>query len=214
MLKKLMITTAMGGLMMGSAFAQSTDKAMDAPAAQPTPPAAIAPATPATPKADTTVIAPKADTTVIAPNTDSNATRSTTGSGSSSVQVVSTQKPDQWLASKFKGTDVIGADGQKIGDVSDILFDKSGKIDAFIVSVGGFLGMGAKDVALAPAAFEVIPGDKSKNESDKLKVSMTKDQLKQAANFEPYNPPRATTGMGGAPRPAPATPAAPAPRNQ
>ena len=34
---------------------------------------------------------------------------------------------------------------------------------------------------------------------------MTKDQLKQAANFEPYNPPRTTTGMGGSPRPAPAS---------
>ena len=198
MLKKLMITTAVGGLMMGSAFAQSTDKPLDSPAAKPTPPAATAPATPAAPKADTTVIAPKADSTV---------TKSTTGSGSGSAQFVSTQKPDQWLASKFKGTDVIGADGQKIGDVSDILFDKSGKIDAFIVSVGGFLGMGAKDVALAPSAFDVVAGDKSKNESDKLKLTMTKDQLKQAANFEPYNPPRATTGMGGAPRPAPATPA-------
>ena len=28
------------------------------------------------------------------------------------------QKPDQWLASNFKGTDVLGADDKKIGDVS------------------------------------------------------------------------------------------------
>jgi hypothetical protein len=35
------------------------------------------------------------------------------------------------LASKFKGTDVIGSDNQKIGDVGDILFDKSGKFEAF-----------------------------------------------------------------------------------
>ena len=69
---------------------------------------------------------------------------------------VSQQKPDQWLASKFKGTDVVGADNQKIGDVTDILFDKNGKIEAYIVSVGGFLGIGAKDVALA-AVF--VPGD-------------------------------------------------------
>jgi hypothetical protein len=190
MLKKLMITTALSGLLAGSAFAQSADRPIDTPAARPTPPAATSPATPA----------PKADT---------SAMKSTTGSGS--AQFVSTQKPDQWLASKFKGTDVVGADNEKIGDVSDILFDKTGKIDAFVVSVGGFLGMGAKDVALAPASFEVVAGDKSKNESDKLKLTMTKDQLKQAANFEPYNPPRTTTGMGGAPRPAPA---APAPRAQ
>ncbi len=49
------------------------------------------------------------------------------------------------------------SDSQKIGTVSDILFDKDGKIEAYVVSVGGFLGMGAKEVALAPASFEVIP---------------------------------------------------------
>ena len=46
---------------------------------------------------------------------------------------------------------MVGADNQKIGDVTDILFDKNGKIEAYIVSVGGFLGIGAKDVALAPS---------------------------------------------------------------
>ena len=108
------------------------------------------------------------------------------------------QKPDQWLASKFKGTDVIGADNKKIGDVSDILFDKTGKIEAFVVSVGGFLGMGAKEVALAPSAFDVVPGENGA--ADKLKLSLTKDELKQAQNFAPYAPPRpaSTTGSGPA----------------
>ena len=106
-----------------------------------------------------------------------------------SAKFVNSQRQDQYLASKFKGTDVIGADDKKIGDVSDILFDKDGKIEAYVVGVGGFLGIGSKDVALAPSAFQVVPGDKSKNESDKLRLSMTKDQLKQAANFEPYKAP-------------------------
>jgi sporulation protein YlmC with PRC-barrel domain len=137
-----------------------------------------------------------------------------TPAGSSSAQFINSQKPDQYLASKFKGTDVVGSDGQKIGDVTDILFDKDGKIEAYVVGVGGFLGIGTKDVALAPSAFQVMPGDKSKNESDKLKLSMTKDQLKQAANFEPYKAPSSTTGSGtlgsrpagngAATRPAPA----------
>jgi sporulation protein YlmC with PRC-barrel domain len=171
MLKKQMVTTAIGGLMMSGALAQAVDtKPADFPAAK-SPLAVTAPAP------------------VVAPG---------------SAAVINTQKPDQWLASKFKGTDVIGADNEKIGDVSDILFDKAGKIEAFIVSVGGFLGIGSKDVALAPASFQVVPGDVSKNESDKLKLAMSKDQLKQAANFEPYNPPRTTTGMGGGnTRPAP-----------
>lgn len=112
---------------------------------------------------------------------------------------VSSQKPDQWLASRFKGTDVVGSDDKKIGDVSDVLFDKTGKIEAFVVSVGGFLGMGAKDVALAPTSFEVVPG--ANGAADKLKLSLSQDQLKQAQNFTPYEPPRATTtgaGPGGA----------------
>src|SRR5262249_8708187 len=101
-------------------------------------------------------------------------------------------------------TDVLGANDEKIGDVSDILFDKDGKVLAYVVSVGGFLGIGSKQVALAPTAFQLVPGDKAKNESDKLRLSMTKDQLKQAANFEPYNPPRTTTGMApSSSRPAP-----------
>ena len=135
----------------------------------------------------------------------------------SSAKFVNSQRQDQYLASKFKGTDVIGTDSAKIGDVSDILFDKDGKIEAYVVGVGGFLGIGAKDVALAPNAFEVVPGDKTKNESDKLKLAMTKDELKQAATFEAYKSPISTTGSGGtlssrpnggagAARPAPAAP--------
>ena len=112
--------------------------------------------------------------------------------------------PVQGGAIVFKGTDVLGSDNQKIGDVSDILFDKNGKIDAYVVSVGGFLGIGSKEVALAPTAFQVVPPDPNSvtDKSSKLKTSMTKDQLKEAANFEPYKEPRATTGAGGAPRPS------------
>jgi sporulation protein YlmC with PRC-barrel domain len=212
MLKKLMMTTALSGMLVGAAFAQSAP--LDTPAKPATPPAATTDTrSPAT--IDTRSESLKSTDTMKSDTLTSTAAPAATTSGSASAQFISTQKPDQWLASKFKGTDVVGADNEKIGDVSDILFDKSGKIEAFIVSVGGFLGMGSKDVALAPASFQVVPGDKSKHESDKLKLTMTKDQLKQAANFEPYKEPRATTGMGGAgtARPLPASPA-PAPRAQ
>ena len=174
MLKKLIITTAIGGLMIGSAFAQGDKSPSPAPAAK--------------------------STEMTQPS-----------SSASSAKFVTSQRQDQLLASKFKGTDVIGADDKKIGDVSDILFTKDGKIEAYVVGVGGFLGIGSKDVALAPTAFQVVSGDKSKNESDKLRLSMTKDQLKEAANFEPYKEPRQTTGMGPATtRPLGSSPGAPA----
>jgi len=135
----------------------------------------------------------------MAQSTSSGASTSGASTPSTTAALpVNQQKPDQWLASKFNGTDVIGDDNQKIGDVTDILFDRTGKIEAYIVSVGGFLGIGSKHVALAPTSFQVMPGDQSGGTSyDRLKLSMTKDQLQQMASFEPYSPPRPqTTGQG------------------
>ena len=77
------------------------------------------------------------------PSSSSNPPAAAQQSGGKADFVMS-QKPDQWLASKFRGTEVMDADNQKIGAVSDILFDKSGKIEAFVVSVGGMMGIGAK----------------------------------------------------------------------
>jgi sporulation protein YlmC with PRC-barrel domain len=186
MLKKLMITTAFTALMLGGAAAEGTSP--NSPAATP----ALS-ATPAPAAKSTEMTAP-----------------------ASSAKFINSQQQDQYLASKFKGTDVIGTDDKKIGDVSDILFDKDGKIVAYVIGVGGFLGIGSKEVALAPNAFQVVPGDRSKNESDKLRLSMTQEELKLAANFEPYKAPGSTTGMGASttrplggpasPRPAPSTP--------
>jgi hypothetical protein len=134
----------------------------------------------------------------------------TSTSMSGKANFVNSQTSDQFLASKFKGTDVIGTDDKKIGDVSDILFDKDKKILAYIVGVGGFLGIGSKDVAIDPASFQPVPG---KDASDhKLRLSMTKEDLKAAPTFEPYKPPRpvssdaSPTRPMGAPAPAPTTP--------
>ncbi len=145
MLKKLMITTAITALMIGGAAAEGMSP--NSPAATPAPSATPAPAvTPATP----------------APAAKSTEMSTPAASSTNSAKFINSQRQDQFLASKFKGTDVIGSDDKKIGDVSDILFDKDGKIEAYVVGVGGFLGIGAKDVALAPSAFQIVPGDKSK----------------------------------------------------
>ena len=111
-------------------------------------------------------------------------------STSSSASAISSQKPDQLLATKIKGADVMGADDKKIGDVSDLLFSKDGKLEAYVISVGGFLGVGAKEVALPPSAIQIA----QEKDSWKLKVSATKDQLAQAPNFERYKETTTTTG--------------------
>jgi hypothetical protein len=113
------------------------------------------------------------------------------------AKFIASQGMDQWVFSKFKGTDVLGPDNAHIGDVNDLLFDKNGKILGMIVGVGGFLGIGEKSVAIDMGAFEAVPastgttgaGGSSDPTSVKLKVSWTKEQLQKAPDFQYYKPP-------------------------
>src|SRR5262249_13456923 len=73
------------------------------------------------------------------------------------AKFIAAQSTDQWVFSKFKGTDVLGPDNAHIGNVSDMLFDKNGKILGLIVGVGGFLGIGEKSVAIDMRAFQPVP---------------------------------------------------------
>src|ERR1041384_6881383 len=183
MLKKFMAVAAVSGLALTSAMAQTS-----------TPPS-----TPSTPPAATTTPSTSPTASTTAPSTKSGA-----------AHFVQKQGSDQWLFSKFKGTDVIGTDDKKIGDVSDVLFDKDKKILAYIVGVGGFLGIGSKDVAIDPASFQMVPG---KDQNDfKLRLAMTKDELKAAPAFEPYQAPRPVSSSNTTPtRPMGAPPPATAP---
>jgi sporulation protein YlmC with PRC-barrel domain len=62
---------------------------------------------------------------------------------------VMTQMPrDLMRGSQLMGIDVYGADNQKIGDIDEVLVDRQGKIHGLVVGVGGFLGIGQKDVAI------------------------------------------------------------------
>jgi sporulation protein YlmC with PRC-barrel domain len=58
------------------------------------------------------------------------------------------EQPAQWQASKLEGLDIYNQNNEKIGDISELLVDSSGKIQAVVVGVGGFLGMGERDVAI------------------------------------------------------------------
>ncbi len=53
-----------------------------------------------------------------------------------------------WRASKVVGLNVYNEQNENVGSINDLLMDKSGSIKAAIISVGGFLGMGAKLVAV------------------------------------------------------------------
>jgi sporulation protein YlmC with PRC-barrel domain len=61
---------------------------------------------------------------------------------------ITQETPGQWRASKLDGLDVYNGNNEKIGDIKDLLVDNSGKVQAVVIGVGGFLGMGEHDVAL------------------------------------------------------------------
>ncbi len=55
---------------------------------------------------------------------------------------------DQWRASKLAGVAVYGPDNKKVGSITDVLMTQEGKAEYVVVGVGGFLGIGEKDVAI------------------------------------------------------------------
>lgn len=66
------------------------------------------------------------------------------------------QDQDQMIASNLMGADVWGAENESIGAVDDLLLDRDGQIIAVIVGIGGFLGIGERDVAISTDQLEFV----------------------------------------------------------
>ncbi|NDV88970.1 hypothetical protein GTW51_20005 [Aurantimonas aggregata] len=62
-----------------------------------------------------------------------------------------------WRASDLEGKDVYDTTGENIGSIGDVLLSENGEVIAVLVGVGGFLGIGRKDVAVAMDALEFGP---------------------------------------------------------
>jgi sporulation protein YlmC with PRC-barrel domain len=68
----------------------------------------------------------------------------------------------------------------KIGEITDVLVDKSGRVSSLIIAVGGFLGVGEKEVAVP---FDSVHVTNKNNNKWYLVMNATKDQLKNASGF-------------------------------
>ncbi len=53
-----------------------------------------------------------------------------------------------WQGSKIIGLSVYNDQNQKIGSIVQLMVDKNGSIQSVVIGVGGFLGMGERDVAV------------------------------------------------------------------
>jgi sporulation protein YlmC with PRC-barrel domain len=92
----------------------------------------------------------------------------------------STVSKEEMFSSKLKGLNITNQKDETIGEISDLAI-KNNQVDALILSVGGFLGMGERYVAVSPASVKV-----SLNKDNKWVASMntTKEALKAAPEFK------------------------------
>jgi len=73
---------------------------------------------------------------------------SAAASPAASTPFVTELRAGLWRASKLEGVNVYNNANEKIGDISDVLFDQSGRVEAVVIGVGGFLGLGERNVAV------------------------------------------------------------------
>lgn len=80
--------------------------------------------------------------------------------------------------------DKADADWDDIGEINNLLVSRDGKINAVIVGVGGFLGLGEKNVALRMSELRFLK--KSGDDADDyfVVVKSNKEQLEQAPEYK------------------------------
>jgi PRC-barrel domain len=93
---------------------------------------------------------------------------------------IAEQPGNTLLATDYIGRAVYGPSKQKVGVVTNLVVDTTGRVIGVVVDVGGFVGFGAKEIALAfEALYPVLEDDR-----EAFLVEMTKEQLAAAPGFK------------------------------
>jgi sporulation protein YlmC with PRC-barrel domain len=135
--------------------------------------------------------------------------KSTSTQAMPAEKFVDMQASGQWLASDLMGLNVVGSNNESIGSVSDLLVDEDGNIHAAVVGVGGFLGIGQKNVAIS---FESLDIATDKNGDPQARLTLTKEELESAPDFKTAAAAKAEAQRQSSPATSPATKPV-APRN-
>jgi sporulation protein YlmC with PRC-barrel domain len=177
MRQALLITTALV-MLTGGAYAQNaaqTGGAKTSPSAQ---------MAPGTNNANTTTGSPPGATTTQNQSTaPANNQAETTPSGSATSQRLTfyTVQPADTRATKLIGLDVFNKNNENIGEVQDLILDGNKNVKAIVVGVGGFLGIGERNVAIDPASVMMM---ENRDGAWKLVANTTKEDLKGAPAFK------------------------------
>lgn len=98
--------------------------------------------------------------------------------GATGEAILAQEQPGHVRANKLIGAKVANTEGQDVGDVSDILLDEKGKVAGVLLSVGGFLGIGDKKVAVNWDEIQL------QEDGEQIMVDMSKEQISEAPAFE------------------------------
>jgi hypothetical protein len=154
----------------------------------------------------TLLASPVGAQTTPSPTPASPPTAQTSPSGGSQLQWYRHQA-DEMRASKLIGATVRNDANESIGSINELILGKDGKVAAVVVGVGGFLGIGEREVALdfKSLRFERDTGAMARADSVVVRVNATKDALKAAPAWTWED----RTGTGTSPTAPPATRPAP-----
>ena len=83
-------------------------------------------------------------------------------------------------ASELLDENVVNAANETIGDVNDVILDANGKVASIVVGVGGFLGMGEKNVALS---FDKLTFARDNDNGLVVSSDATKESLQAAPAY-------------------------------
>ncbi len=173
MLKSLMTASALVALIAaGPAMAQSNDATAPAASGDQVKPLPLG--TDNQPAAGAEMKAPADNTQAATPEVD------TTKTVAETQTFIGEQVDGQMLASSVIGQSVYDSDGNDLGTVNDIVLNEEGGIDAVVIGVGGFLGIGQKNVAVS---MDAIDKTTDADGNPKFVLAATKEQLDAAPGF-------------------------------
>jgi sporulation protein YlmC with PRC-barrel domain len=95
--------------------------------------------------------------------------------------IIQRQEMDQFRADNLIGSSVQNMQGEEIGQISDLLLDRDGNVVGLVVGVGGFLGVGERDVALSWDAIQLTT---DQDGEPIAQVDMDQQTLERAPEFE------------------------------
>jgi len=97
------------------------------------------------------------------------------------TEVFVTAKPTDVISSNILNLDITNSKDESIGKIQDLIISE-GALTGYIVSVGGFLGIGEKYVIVAPQSVEIPYAENDKKWS--AKMDTTKEALEKAPEFK------------------------------